>query len=398
MVFLIRVARFEMFRRSLVLLFRIYLLRIRQSREFRELLGPMLAEKFRTGKGAVVPEEQGKVTLAALARQSGVSPATISKVINGRSDVAAATRTRVLAVLEQSGYRSPQQQRRELAPTPSVEVVVDALDSAYTAEVLNGLLDAAAGSGVEVLLTATGIRAGAELNPEMRAQRIVDRGRYGMIVVTSAFGNASMDAFHRRGIPVVVIDPLNPPSGQVVSIGSTDWAGAKDATTHLLELGHRRIAYLGGPDAVECNQARLHGYLAALRSHGVPVEDKYVLPGMFRPDDGARRLGEVLQLDPRPTAVFAASDAIALGVVAEALRRQIRIPEDLSVVGFDGIRQAEESVPALTTVAQPLRDIGRAALRTILRQANGEVPDSRRVELATRLVVRESTAPPGADA
>ncbi|WP_104045594.1 LacI family DNA-binding transcriptional regulator [Arthrobacter sp. ZGTC412] len=343
-------------------------------------------------------EDQSKVTLAVLAREAGVSPATISKVINGRPDVSAQTRSKVLAVLDRTGYRSRQQQRRELAGTPTVDVVVGALDSAYTAEVLNGLLDCAADSGVEVLLSATGARRGSSLTPEQRAQRIVDHGRYGMVVVTSAFRDAPLDAFHRRGIPVVVIDPLDKPSDQVVSIGSTDWAGAKEATTHLLELGHRRIAFLGGPDAVECNQARLHGYLAALRAHDVPAQDKYVLSGMFRSDDGARRLGELLQLDPRPTAIFASSDAIALGVMAEALRQQIRIPEDLSVVGFDGIRQAEESVPALTTVAQPLREIGRAALRTILRQAKGEVPDSSRVELATRLVVRESTAPPGAGA
>lgn len=170
--------------------------------------------------------------------------------------------------------------------------------------------------------------------------------------------------------------------------------GSQGRYLPLLGLGHRRIALLGGPETVECNQDRLHGYLAALRSRGVAAQEGYVLAGEFRSDDGARRLRSLLQLDPRPTAVFAASDTIALGVVAEALRQQVRIPEDLSVVGFDGIRQTEEAVPALATVAQPLRDIGRAALRIILRQVKGEVPDSRRVELATTLVVRESTAPP----
>jgi LacI family transcriptional regulator len=340
-----------------------------------------------------VREDRNRLTLAALAREAGVSAPTVSKVINGRPDVSADTRRRVLAVLDRTGYKSPLQQRRTLAASPVVELVVDSVNSGYTAEVLNGVLEYAAVSGVEILLNSTGIQ-GPELDPEQRAQRILDQGRHGLIVVTSAFGGAPLDAFHRRGIPVVVIDPLNPPPDTVVSIGCTDWAGAKEATSHLLGLGHRRIAFLGGPETAECNQARLHGYLAALRSHGVPVQDEYVLAGEFRSGDGARQLRALLQLDQPPTAVFAASDTIALGVVAEALRQQVRIPGDLSVVGFDGIRQAEEAVPALTTVAQPLRDIGRAALRVILRQVKGEVPDSRRVELATTLVVRESTAAP----
>lgn len=339
-------------------------------------------------------KDQARLTLAAVAREAGVSAPTVSKVINGRRDVSAETRANVLAVLARTGYKSPLQQRRTLAEKPSVEVVLDSLNSAYSVEVLNGILECAELSGVEVLLYVSGIQGASPLNPEQRAQRIVDEGRCGMIVVTSAFGDAPLDAFHRRGIPVVVIDPLNPPSEEVVSIGATDWAGGKDATAHLLELGHRRIAYLGGPDTVECNQARLHGYLAALRSHGVPVEDQYILAGAFQADHGASGLNALFQLDVRPTAIFAANDSIALGVLAEARRQNIRIPQDLSVVGFDGTSLAAEAVPALTSVAQPLREIGRAALRIVLRQLRGEVPDSRRVELATHLVVRESTAPP----
>ncbi|HEY8699978.1 MAG TPA: LacI family DNA-binding transcriptional regulator [Arthrobacter sp.] len=337
-----------------------------------------------------------RLTLAAVAREAGVSAPTVSKVINGRHDVAEETRARVVRVLERTGYKSPLQQRRTLADRPAVEVVLDSLNSGYNAAVLNGVMECAAESGVEVLLHVTGLAGASPLDPEKRAQRIVDEGRCGMIAVTSAFGNASLGAFQRRGVPVVVIDPFNPPSGDVVSIGSTDWAGGKDATTHLLELGHRRIAYLGGPDNVECNQARLHGYLAALRSCDVPVEDHYIIGGTFGAGHGALGLDALLQLDPPPTAIFAASDSIALGVLAEARRRNIRIPADLSVVGYDGTSKAEESVPSLTSVAQPFQEIGRAALRTVLRQLRGEVPDSRRVELATHLVVRESTAPPPA--
>jgi LacI family transcriptional regulator len=342
-------------------------------------------------------EQQGKLTLAAVAREAGVSAPTVSKVINGRDDVSADTRAKVLTVLARTGYKSPLQQRRNVAGRQTVEVVVDTLNSAYAVEVLNGVLEYAAVADIEVLLNVTGKQGASTLTPEQRAQRIIDEGRCGMIVVTSAFRDAQLDAFHRREIPVVVIDPLDPPPADVVSVGTTNWAGGKAATSHLLELGHRRIAYLGGPDAAECNQARLHGYMAALRAKGVPVDDRYILSGQFRADHGARGMRAMLQLDQPPTAIFAGSDSIALGVLAEARRQNIRVPEEMSLVGFDGTYQAEESVPPLTSVTQPLQEMGAAALRFVLRQTRGEVLDSRRVELATHLVVRESTAPPRDD-
>ncbi len=338
-------------------------------------------------------ERPAKLTLAAIAREAGVSAPTVSKVVNGREDVAADTRAKVLTALERSGYKSPLQRKNMAWRRPVVEMVLDSLNSAYGVEVLNGVLEHAAVSDVEVLLNVTGVQGASPLSPEQRAQRIIDEGRSGMIVVTSAFSSAELEPFLRRKIPIVVIDPLNPPQGDVVSVGASNWAGGKAATTHLLGLGHRRIAYLGGPEAAECNQARLHGYMAALMAEGVPVEESYIFSGPFRPEHGVAGMKALLQLEQRPTAVFAASDSIALGVLAEARRQKVRIPEDMSVVGFDGTYQAEESVPPLTSVSQPLQEMGRAALRFVLRQMRGDTLDSRRVELATHLVVRESTAP-----
>lgn len=336
-----------------------------------------------------------KPTLAAVARRAGVSAPTVSKVVNGREDVAAETRARVLAALEEAGYQSPVQ-RKSAQPGPRVvEVVFDALNSAYSIEVLNGVLEHAAVSDVEVMLSVTGSMPGARLSPERRAQRMLDEGRSGMIVVTSAFTDVHLSAFRRRQIPVVVIDPLNPPPADVVSVGATNWAGGKAATEHLLELGHRRIAYLGGPEAAECNQARQHGYMAALMARGVPVDPQYILSSRFRPEHGVRGFKALMALENPPTAIFAGSDSIALGVLGEAHRQGVRIPEDLSLVGFDSTYQAEETIPALTSVAQPLHEMGRAALRSILRELKGEVLDSHRVELATQLVIRESsTVPP----
>jgi LacI family transcriptional regulator len=130
-----------------------------------------------------------------------------------------------------------------------------------------------------------------------------------------------------------------------------------------------------------------------MRTAGVDVEDEYVLSGQFRAEHGEKGMKHLLALDQPPTAIFAGSDSIALGVLAEARRQRIRVPEDMSLVGFDGTYQAEESVPPLTSVSQPLQEMGATALRFVLRQMRGELLDSRRVELATQLVVRESTAP-----
>ncbi|ASN50844.1 LacI family DNA-binding transcriptional regulator [Sinomonas sp. R1AF57] len=339
---------------------------------------------------------KAKSTLAEVARLAGVSAPTVSKVVNGRDDVAPETREKVLAALAKVGYSSPAQ-RRVAAPGPDVvEVALDALTSAYTTDVLTGILDYAAVAGVEVMVSVTGGTPSAGLGPERRAQRMLDQGRAGLIVVTSAFSEAQLSAFRRHGIPVVVIDPQNPPPSDVVSVGATNWAGGKAAAEHLVALGHERIGYLGGPEGAECNQARLHGYMSVLMSHGIAVRPECIVHGKFRSEHGIEGLKRLLSLPERPTAIFAASDSIAVGVLREARRQGIRVPEDLSLVGFDGTAQAEDAVPALTSVSQPLQKMGRSALRSVLRQAHGEPLDSHRVELATELVVRESTAPPAA--
>ncbi|MFI2564501.1 LacI family DNA-binding transcriptional regulator [Paenarthrobacter sp. NPDC018779] len=342
-----------------------------------------------------ISRESAKLTLAAVAKEAGVSTPTVSKVVNGREDVAEGTRARVLAALQRTGYKSPLQ-RRAVPERRAVEVVFDSLNSAYSVEVLNGIMEHAAATDMEVILSVTSREGSSPLGPEERAQRMIDEGRSGMIVVTSAYNSAQLEAFQRRQVPIAVVDPLNPPPADVCSVGASNWAGGKAATTHLLELGHRNIAFIGGPAEAECSQARLHGYMAALMAEGIAVDHEYVSAGAFRPSNGVRAMKALLALDNPPTAIFAGSDSIALGVLAEARRQHVRIPDDMSLVGFDGTHQAEQSVPPLTSVSQPLQEMGRSALRFILRQMHGEDIDSRRVELATHLVVRESTAPPRA--
>lgn len=342
-----------------------------------------------------MPAGTGKrATLAMVAEAAGVSLPTASKVLNGRGDVAEATRTRVEEVLREFGY-VPQNGRRTVAPSRVVDLVFDDLRSTYSLEILRGVTDAGAELGVDVVVgRLPAVADSGPLTPEDGwAQRLKASGREGLIVVTSELSLAQVEGFARAALPLVVIDPLYLPRVEVTSVGATNWSGGIAATEHLLSLGHRRIAFAGGHSQASCSQARLHGYRAALENAGATADPDLVLHGDFEYDDGLAMGTRFLALDEPPTAVFAASDATALGVMEAARRRGLRVPEDLSVVGFDDTVLAERATPALTTVRQPLQDMGRVALRTLLRLADGETLDSHHVELATNLVVRGSTAP-----
>jgi LacI family transcriptional regulator, galactose operon repressor len=193
---------------------------------------------------------------------------------------------------------------------------------------------------------------------------------------------------------LVVIDPIGLPRAGVTSVGATNFAGGLAATQHLLSLGHRRIAYVGGSPAAACDQARRQGFRAAMDAAGLAVPEGYVQPGRFRFEDGVLGGAAVLELPQAPSAVFAACDEVAAGVVEAVRARGLRVPQDLSVVGFDDTQLARHTAPPLTTVRQPLREMGGVALRTALQLAAGERLDSHHVELATELVVRHSTVAP----
>ncbi|MHA7146652.1 LacI family DNA-binding transcriptional regulator [Arthrobacter sp. TmT3-37] len=332
-----------------------------------------------------------RATLASVAALAGVSTPTVSKVINGREDVAPATRKRVLAALRSSEYQPPGQ-RLALAPPAStlIDVAVDSVTTAYYAEVMDGILECAEAQGAEIVLSKTGL---THLTAGERAEKMQASGRRGLLLVTSRWSPREIKDVRKRGIAVVVIDPINPPGPGVASVGATNWSGGKAATEHLLGLGHTRIAFIGGHSSAECSQDREHGYVAALLERGIPISEEYVLAGAFDPETGRQALARFLAMDNPPSAIFAASDSIALGVLAEAHSLGMTVPDELSVVGFDGTYISEQSSPQLTTVAQPLRDMGRAAVRALLREISGEAPDATRMELATHLIVRSSTAP-----
>jgi LacI family transcriptional regulator len=330
------------------------------------------------------PGKTRRTTLAVIARLAGVSVATVSKVVNGRSDVAPHTRSRVQDLLRHHGYVAPMTRRLAEAECPTIEVQFEGDLKAYVAEALEGVIDAAATLGVSVVISKP------DRTPR-RATNPAEAGRRALIAVTSVYTPAYLSALTRAGLPLVVLDPLHQPRSEVNSVGSTNFAGGLAATQHLLSLGHRRIAYLGGPAIAASNQARMHGYQAAMEAEKMPVPRFYVRPGEFTHQAGMAGAAELLDLGKPPTAVVAGNDEIALGIIETARARGMRVPENLSVVGFDDTRLAKMSSPPLTTVKQPLREMGGVALRTALRLANGEKLESHHIELATELVVRSST-------
>jgi LacI family transcriptional regulator len=349
----------------------------------------------RTSEPAVRPE---RTTLAIVARAAGVSLPTVSKVLNGRPDVAADTRAHVERILREHDYAPPARRRRTQGRT--VGLVFANMVSAYAAELIRGVTDGGSESGVDVVV-GRALDGDGQLGaapPDSWARQLANAGREGIILVTPRLTSRQIASFERARIPLVVIDPINLPREDVTSVGATNWAGGVSATEHLIALGHRRIAFVGGPQQAASSQARLHGYRAALENAALAVDADLVTHGNFQYDQ-AYHLGlQLLKRPDPPTAIFAASDVTAFGVMEAARTAGLRVPDELSIVGFDDTFIAAWSTPPLTTVHAPLRDMGRVAIRTLMRLVAGETLDSYHVELATHLVVRGSTGrPPNSD-
>ncbi|HWL02178.1 MAG TPA: LacI family DNA-binding transcriptional regulator [Microbacteriaceae bacterium] len=329
-----------------------------------------------------------RVTLAELAEEAQVSLATASKVLNGRSDVAASTRARVEALLDVHGYR-----RRGASKSTSrlVELVFHELQSAWSIEIIRGVEEVASAHGMSVALTQSGTR---HAPADDWLEGVIQRRPVGVILVFSELPASMRSALETRGIPFVIIDPAGDPPVAVPSVASANWNGGLAATRHLIDLGHTRIAVITGPDDMMCSHARLDGYRSAMTAAGLPIDEALIRFGDFHLEGGVGHAAALLDLPEPPTAIFAGSDLQALGVYDVARHRGIRVPEDLSVVGYDDIPLAEWVSPRMTTVLQPLEEMGREAARLAIRLADGPIVPTPRIELATRLVVRESTAPP----
>ncbi|WP_435109658.1 LacI family DNA-binding transcriptional regulator [Nocardiopsis synnemataformans] len=331
------------------------------------------------------------VTISKIAEAAGVSVPTVSKVLNGRADVASETRARVEELIRRHGYR------RRRGPgggrSSMVDLVFHELDSAWAVEVIRGVESVARSEGLSVVLTESG---GAQTPRDDWVDAVLARQSTAVILVFSDLAPEQRTRLTARGIPFVVVDPAGDPGPDMPSVGSANWNGGLVATRHLIELGHRRIGVIGGPRHVLCSKARIDGYASALDSAGLTTDPALVRYGDFHVESGRDRGRELLQLDDPPTAVFAGNDLQAMGLYEAARELGVRIPEDLSVVGYDDLPVARWMGPPLTTVRQPLTEMAEEATRMALTLARGGTPANLRLDLATDLVVRRSSAPPSA--
>ncbi len=328
--------------------------------------------------------EPGRSTLTGIANQAGVSVSTVSKVLNGRTDVAPATRDRIAKLLRGHGYQVVAGMRFGVA-----DLLIGSLHGPWAEELIRGAVDAAREAGHSVVVTT--VSTGAEFSDWL--ERAARRGTDGVLSVLYLPGAAERDRLAAAHIPLIVVDPPTEPGSDIRSVGTTNWQGGLTATRHLAELGHRRIGAIGGPERFWSANARLDGYRTALMRSGLPVDEDLVVRGEFAVPAGRDLTHRLLDRAAPPTAIVAGNDNQAFGVLQALSERGLRVPGDVSVVGFDDA-VAAWTTPPLTTIRQPLAAMTAAAFRMLRMDADGVTAQPQHVELATALVARESTAPP----
>lgn len=328
-------------------------------------------------------------TLAEIAAEAGVSVPTVSRVLNGKRGISETKRTQIEKLLDERGYER-RKSRREMA---LIDFVISGLETQWATELLRGAQAEAARNGADLVVTVTDGRPAGSAD---WIERLTSRGTDGVVLVVSELAPNARDELSRLQVPVVLIDPVGTDTESFVTVAATDWAGGRDATEHLLNLGHTRIGFITGPLRLECHQDRLDGYFSALGRARVGTDSSLVREGNSLTTGGLKFGGELLDLPDRPTAIISGSDEQAYGVYLAARERGLRIPEDLSVVGFDDVDLCQWVTPQLTTVRQPLEGMASEATRLLIALARGEAIANPRVQLASELVVRESTGVPAA--
>ncbi|ALD11719.1 LacI family DNA-binding transcriptional regulator [Clavibacter capsici] len=334
-------------------------------------------------------------TMAQIAERAGTTVPTVSKVLNGGTDVSEATRARVMAAAHALDYRRrPRARPADGDPRAArvVDVVVGHIEGSWVGPVLSAIEEEASAAGVDLVLTRA--RPDGEW-----ISRLLRRPSLGAILVLVDATPAGLHALTTAGVPVVAIDPSTRPPAEVASVGATNWDGGRIAAELLVAEGHTRIGVIGGVEAHLFGSARIDGLRTALRSAGIAVPDELVVYCDWDRERARAAAGALLAAPDRPTAIFACSDVMGLGVYEAADDAGLRIPDDLSVVGFDGVQESAWAMPPMTTVRQPIAEMGATAFH-LLQQADRSGrsraggPAGSRMELATELVRRGSVAAP----
>lgn len=327
-------------------------------------------------------------TIHDVAARAGVSVATVSKAVNGRYGVASGTVERVLAAVAELGYESSLIASSMRSRQTGVIGVLVADFEPFSAEVLKGVGEAMRESRYD-LLAYTGSRGDEDGWERRSLSRLSGTLIDGAIMVTPTVVNV------RTEVPLVAIDPHTGPADLPI-VECDSFGGARDATRFLIELGHTRIGYIAGRADLRSSIARDAGYRHALADAGIPANPDYVGAGSYRESTVREAAWEMLARPDRPTAVFAANDISAIAILQVAAELGLRVPADLSVVGFDDIPEATRLATPLTTVRQPMGRLGAAAVTLLLTLMRGETPEATHLRLPTKLIPRATTAPPPA--
>lgn len=343
------------------------------------------------------PRGPQRVTVRDIADLAGVSAATVSRVLNGRSDVSEQTRLLVTRVMREHGYRTNRRPGRKPGRTAGgrsqlvVGLLVPLVHRVYFSAIFGGAAEALYEQNIKLMLSPT-------LHEHEREISLLAWLMHGMadgaLLILPDESSDELEALLDRGYRYVVVDPRKPLAERIPSVSAAHASGADQAMQHLLALGHRHIAAVTGPAGWQATEDRRRGYYAALAGAGILPDPELEVEGDFEIAGGVKAGEYLFDLRNPPTAVFAFNDNLAIGVIQAARSRGLRVPEDVSVVGFDDLEFATIVTPSLTTVRQPLAEMGRTAVSMLVRLLEGQRFETLHVELGTRLVVRDSTAPP----
>jgi LacI family transcriptional regulator len=333
-------------------------------------------------------QDGGVVTLEMVAAAAGVSASTVSRILNGTAVVSADKRAAVDAAIARLGF-VPNPVARGLAGgrTLSIGVITQSIDSPFYGAALRGIEAALDPAGYSPLFVSGHWNAAEEARCiDVLRSRRVD----GLIVLTGRLSDAMLRNC-AKALPVVVTGRALK-AARLVALNFDNFEGARLATQHLIELGHRRIAFIAGDPAHPDANERHRGYRAALEAARLAYDEGLVAPGLYHEESGVAAVEQLLRSRKRFTAIFAANDQMAFGASLALHRRGLRVPDDISIVGFDDLPTSRFAVPPLSTVRHPAEEIGRCAAQAMLALLRGERPDAG--VPAPSVVVRESSAPP----
>jgi DNA-binding LacI/PurR family transcriptional regulator len=331
-----------------------------------------------------------RASIKDIARLANVSHSTVSRALRGSSLISPQTITRIRQIAADSGYR-PSAAARSLVTSRSatIGVVVTSIADPFAAEVVLGIEDAADQRDYSVILA----NSNAQPDREMRVVRAFEERRVdGIIVTSSRVGAVYAELLSQTHVPIVLLNNQHP-SEFMHSVMIENLAASRRATQHLIDLGHKRIAYIGDRFGCQSDTERFSGYQSALEAANLPIQTEYIGYGNGSSEGGDSAMSELLSLQQPPTAVFCYNDMTALGALVEVRARGLRVPDDLSMAGFDDLPIIQYLDPPLTTVRQPMYQMGRMAMEILLELMEGKTR-AHDTHVAGELMVRGSTAPP----